>query len=125
MFRRLPTPSSRGQALVETALLLPILLILLLGAIDFGRLFFGFTNLHQAVRIGANYAASHADMTAAEQLRYEELINGDLAELNCALDAPILPPTYTTSDGVPVADPVVGDFASVTLGCDFSPITPL
>jgi hypothetical protein len=125
MFRRPLSRSSRGQALVETALLLPILLILLLGAIDFGRLFFGWTNLHQAVRIGANYAASHADMTADEQLRYDELINGDLAELNCSLDLPILPPTYTTSDGAPVADPAVGDFANVTLGCDFSPITPL
>jgi len=114
-----------GQALVETALLLPILLILLLGAIDFGRVFFGWTNLHQAVRIGANYAAAHEDMTADERLRYEELINGDLAELNCELDTPIPNPTYTTSDGAPVADPAVGDFASVTLACDFSPITPL
>jgi hypothetical protein len=121
----LPKRSHRGQALVETALLLPILLILLLGAIDFGRLFFGFTNLHQAVRIGANYAATHADMTADERLRYVELINGDLAELNCALDTPIPNPTYTTSDGAPVADPALGDFAIVTLRCDFSPITPL
>ena len=77
---------------------LPILLILLLGAIDFGRLFFGWTNLHQAVRIGANYAATHADMTADERLRYEELINGDIGELNCDLDTPIPNPTYTTSD---------------------------
>ena len=117
--------SSAGQALVETALLLPILLILLLGAVDFGRLFFGWTNLHQAVRIGANFAATHADMTADERLRYEELINSDLADLNCALDTPIPNPTYTTSDGAPVADPNLGDFASVTLDCDFSPVTPL
>src|SRR4026209_988558 len=109
MFRRLPTPSSRGQALVETALLLPIILILLLGAIDFGRLFFGWTSLHQAVRIGANFAATHADMTADERLRYEDLINGDLAELNCELDTPIPNPTYTTSAGAPVADPGLGD----------------
>jgi hypothetical protein len=125
MFRRLPRRSYRGQALVETALLLPILLILLLGAIDFGRLFFGWTNLHQAVRIGANYAATHADMTADERLRYEELINGDIGELNCDLDTPIPNPTYTTSAGTPVTDPELGDFANVTLGCDFSPITPL
>ena len=118
-------PRTRGQALVETALLLPIILILLLGAIDFGRLFFGWTSLHQAVRIGANFAATHADMTADERLRYEDLINGDLAELNCELDTPIPNPTYTTSAGAPVADPGLGDFANLTLGCDFSPITPL
>ena len=116
---------SRGQALVETAILLPILLILLLGAIDFGRLFFGYVNLHQAVRIGANYAATHADMTADERLRYEELIDGDLADLNCELGLPIPNPTFTTPDGTPVVDPGLGDFATVTLDCDFSPITPL
>jgi len=123
--RQVSKRSSAGQALVETAILLPILLILLLGAIDFGRLFFGWTNLHQAVRIGANFAATHADMTADDRLRYEVLIDGDLADLNCELDMPIPNPTYTTSDGAPVADPSLGDFASVTLDCDFSPITPL
>ncbi|HWM15243.1 MAG TPA: TadE/TadG family type IV pilus assembly protein [Microbacterium sp.] len=110
---------------METALLLPILLILLLGAIDFGRLFFGYANLHQAVRIGANFAATHAEMDADDRLRYEELIDGDLADLNCELDTPIPNPTYTTSDGTPVVDPELGDFATLTLDCDFSPITPL
>ena len=127
-------PQTRGQALVETALLLPIILILLLGAIDFGRLFFGWANIHQAVRIGANFAATHAGMTPDERTRYEDLVLADVAAINCDLDAngdgvvdgaDVENPVYTTSDGAPVADPIVGDFATVTMECDFSPITPL
>src|SRR5687767_3674896 len=121
--RRLSKRSSPGQALVETALLLPILLILLLGAIDFGRLFFDWINLQQAARIGSNFAATHPDMDTDERDRYEELIAGDLVD-RCEPD-PIPNPTYTTPDGAPVADPVLGDFASLTLTCDFSPVTPL
>jgi len=116
---------SRGQALVETAILLPVLLILLLGAIDFGRAFFGWVNLQQAVRIGANYAATHPNMDATERDRYEALVEGDLVGLNCAIDSVIPNPTYTTPDGTPIAIPTLGDYATVTLDCDFSPITPL
>src|SRR5688572_23423303 len=122
--RALLQPRTRGQALVETALLLPIILILLLGAIDFGRLFFGWTNIHQAVRIGANFAATHADMTEDERDRYVALVLADVAAVNCDLDAnddgavdedDIENPIYTTSDGAPVADPSLGDFATMTM----------
>ena len=43
-----------GQALVEFALLLPILLVLILGAMDLGRVFFVKTVLTNAAREGAN-----------------------------------------------------------------------
>ena len=47
----------RGQALVEFALILPLLVLLLLLAIDFGRVFFGWVALNNAARIAANEAA--------------------------------------------------------------------
>lgn len=119
--------SSIGQALVETAVILPILLILLLGAVDFGRAFFGWVNLHQAVRIGANFAAMTPNMTADERDRYVELIEHDLSGIlsSCEPESPIPNPIYTTSGGTPTATPVLGDYATLTLQCDFSPITPL
>ncbi|MDP4162007.1 MAG: TadE/TadG family type IV pilus assembly protein [Bacillota bacterium] len=47
----------RGQSMVETALLLPVLLLLLAGIIDFGRLMYSYATLHMAaqetVRLGA------------------------------------------------------------------------
>jgi hypothetical protein len=58
-----------AQALMETAILLPILLLLILGAMDFGRLFYTKTVMTNAAREGASYLARnktcklYADMT--------------------------------------------------------------
>jgi Flp pilus assembly protein TadG len=46
-----------GQSLVEFALVLPVLLLLILGAVDFGRLFSTKISLTNAAREGANYLA--------------------------------------------------------------------
>lgn len=47
----------RGQSLVETALVLPILIILMLGVMDLGRAFFVTVALNDAAEEGAVYAA--------------------------------------------------------------------
>src|SRR5665647_1275400 len=44
-----------AQALVEVAIVLPMLLLLVLGALDFGRMFFTKIVLTNAAREGANY----------------------------------------------------------------------
>ena len=49
--------SLSAQALVELALLMPILLLLILGALDFGRMFYTKMVLTNAAREGANYLA--------------------------------------------------------------------
>lgn len=51
--------SLRAQALVEFALLLPILLVLILGAMDLGRVFYVKTILTNAAREGANYLSRY------------------------------------------------------------------
>lgn len=48
---------SKGQALVELALMLPILLLLILGVIEFGRAFYMKNTLTNAVRHAARKAA--------------------------------------------------------------------
>ena len=56
----------RAQALVEFALLLPILLVLILGAMDLGRVFYVKTVLTNAAREGANYLSrNHGDYANA------------------------------------------------------------
>lgn len=57
--RRPSSPRSRGQALVEFALIVPVMLLLLVMAIDFGRLFFSYIQISNAAREGAAYG-SHA-----------------------------------------------------------------
>jgi len=49
--------NSKGQALVEFALLLPVLLLLILGIIEFGRAFYMKNTLTNAVRHSARKAA--------------------------------------------------------------------
>ncbi|MHB8440125.1 MAG: TadE/TadG family type IV pilus assembly protein [Acidimicrobiales bacterium] len=56
-----------GQALVEFAVILPVLLLVLLAAIDFGRLFFLYIGLNDAAREGAAYGANQpADVTGIQ-----------------------------------------------------------
>lgn len=47
----------RGQTLVEFALVLPLLLLTVLGVIEFGRLFYGVNTLQNAARYTADFAS--------------------------------------------------------------------
>jgi len=51
-------PDERGQSLVELALVLPLLLLLVVGIIDFGRAYNNYIIITNAAREGAR-AASH------------------------------------------------------------------
>lgn len=53
--------NSSAQALIEFALVLPILLLLVLGALDFGRMFFMKMALINAAREGANHLSFFPD----------------------------------------------------------------
>lgn len=61
--------TAAGQGVVELAVSLPLLLLLLLGTIDVGRVFFDYVQLRNAVREGAGYGARMPDDTAGIQAR--------------------------------------------------------
>lgn len=48
-----------GQALTEFALVLPVMIILLLIAVDFGRLFFSYVEINNASREAASFAGAN------------------------------------------------------------------
>ena len=137
----LRTRPSRGQALVEFALILPLLALLLVMAIDFGRVFFGRIAIENAARIGADFAAGHAgswegttpvEEALDNQALYRTQIAQDLQALNCELAGD---PTDPIEDRVPEPnfDPDGdgtenfddGSLVRVTLDCEFGLITPL
>jgi len=64
---------SRGQSMVELALILPIVLLVVLGIIEFGRAFFIYTVVSGAAREGARYGITQpkdlAGITAAARSR--------------------------------------------------------
>lgn len=115
--------SGRGQGLVEFAIILPFLMLVLLMAADFGRVFFGWVGLANASRIGASYAAAHPDAwdvpgIPAQRDNYEDQILADANALNCTLPGVIPAPVFPSGTDL-------GDSAQVTLTCQFSLITPL
>ncbi|NMP24434.1 TadE/TadG family type IV pilus assembly protein [Sulfobacillus harzensis] len=56
-----------GQALVEFALVAPLLLILLYGIIQFGLIFYGFITIQQAAKIGVRAASLGESASAVGQ----------------------------------------------------------
>ena len=116
---------SRGQGLAEFALAVPVLMLILLICVDAGRLFYGHIAIHNATRVAANYAASHPDAwpsSATERAEYNAQIVRDTASLNCDLGA--IPDPQFSPNGPPPRSPGDGNTATVTLTCDFYPITP-
>ena len=115
--------SGRGQGLVEFALIVPLLMLLLLLGLDFGRVFFGWVGLTNASRIGASYAAAHPTAwgspgSATERASYNAQILADAEALNCTLPGTLPAPTFAAGTDL-------GDTARVTLTCTFTLITPI
>jgi len=109
--------------MVEFALVFPVILFLTLVAIDFGRIYLGWVNLQQMVRIAASDAADHASAWGTpgdpiEQDLYQRRIARDAEQINCVLPDPI---------PVPQTGGVTALGAHVTVGitCQFSVVTPL
>lgn len=50
---------NRGQELVEFAIMLPLLILLVIGVLDLGRVFFSAITIANAAREGTRYAISH------------------------------------------------------------------
>ena len=124
---------TRGQSLVEFALVLPIMLLLTLTALDFGRVYLGYINLQNMARIAANAAANHPEAwsgagDADAKLAYQNQILGDAVASNCDLPkvagvqtAP--PPTFSDADADGKYE--IGDTAQVSITCQFHVITPV
>lgn len=80
----LAAPAARpGQALVEFALVVPILLLLVLGVIDFGRAWHSYQVITDAAREGARLAAI-ARTPAATIPEVEAVVRDALARRNVA-----------------------------------------
>ena len=123
---------TRGQSLVEFAIVLPIILFLTLIALDFGRVYLGWINLQSMSRIAANLAANNptawSNGDTAVLAKYQNQIRNDAAATNCDLPrvggvttapAPVF--ADTTGNG---STEDIGDTARVALSCTFNVITP-
>jgi Flp pilus assembly protein TadG len=95
----------RGQSFVEFAFIMPFLVFLVLGIIQFGRGFHDYITITDAARVGAREAAVHRT-TACSSATTK--ING----------MGVIPPGSTV--GCTTSGPNVGDQVTVTVTSSFS-----
>jgi hypothetical protein len=90
--RRNPRPSPNpesGVALIEFAFVLPILLVLAMGMLDFGRAFHTKSLLDQAAREGARVAVvTSPDVDIVESRVNAVLASGGIAPTSVTVDGP-------------------------------------
>lgn len=139
-----PRRASRGQSLVEFSLVLPVLLVLVLMAVDFGRAFYAWVTLTNAVRDAANYAGMNPGGSFGMGSTYNSIVLADglqgLRTVCMPLSAsgqpifsaagtqqnPLPAPSFTDGSQDANTTPTdLGDRATVTLSCDFGVITPV
>jgi Flp pilus assembly protein TadG len=86
----------RGVAATELALLLPLLLFLLLGAVDFARLFYAYTTVTNAARNGALWLSDPLASTQSPYATFQQAALADANGLNPALTTSNVTSSTTT-----------------------------
>jgi hypothetical protein len=140
-FRRRDEHRTRGQAMVEFAIILPLLALLMVMSLDFGRVFFGWVGMQNVARVAANFAAVHPDAfdpnipntsPIKQQLiaQYAQEISREAAGLNCSplpVASPVATyvpqPSFADANGNTRYD--VGEQVQVKMWCSFGLLTPL
>lgn len=120
---------SRGQSMVEFALVLPIFLMLTFGTVDLGRAVFYQSLLNNAVRDGARYGTISQD-TNAVQTHVQTALNQFAGQVTtCAAVIYSIPYTLLTTApacaNAGSATPGSYGYVTVTAAMPFAPIVGL
>src|SRR5215813_10191775 len=116
----------RGTQMLELAIALPVLLLLFGAVAEFGRFFYTYTTLTNAVRGGARHACKWekgASWTVPETQRM--VVYGDFSDTS---NGPILPGLTTSNVSVISNGPSVNNIDSVTVkitGYNYQPLFDL
>lgn len=124
---------ARGQSLVELALFLPILALLLIGALDLGRVFFATVQLTNSVREGASFgqtspsAVGSTDAPDPDNITFKvqdesDLIINDSDVIVRCYQGPSITSTTLLAGGT-CSGARSGDIIEVTARYAFRPIT--
>jgi Flp pilus assembly protein TadG len=105
----------RGQALIETALILPVFLLILVGILDFGRLTYSYAHLHMAAQETVRLGGLGEKDTEITTFAHNYVHLGDTTKLQ--VNIVTLPDTDTVRQS--------GDYVKVELRYPYQFITPL
>ena len=114
--------SEKAAALVEFAIVLPILLLIVFGIVDFGRALYTANNLTSAVREGARLASTQIspDATvAAQKTAVSNAVKAYVVAFGGNAGAPTVSETFS---GAP---PNMQSITVSIVNYPFTPITPL
>lgn len=105
-----------GQAMVEFALIVPLLALLAMGVVDLGRVFFTYEALANATREGARYCALHLGDSTGTGRRVRAELGGrvipDLSGTVCPAASAVTtgdPVTVSASATVDLVTPLIGN----------------
>lgn len=107
-----------GQSLVELALILPIIVLLLFGTVEFGRVFYSYITVTSAVREGAREAAvGKTDVEIEARIREAATLSNADTQLQVISITPAegsrttgVPVTVEIVYNMPLIVPLIGDF---------------
>lgn len=130
--RRQPRRRTRGQALVELALILPVMLVLFGSALDLGRLYYSYITINNAAKEGALEAARDTENLA--EFDSTQPCDADTNRVIClVINEAKGSLIEITSDDVSLlcdpdpcpTDPSIGQTVQISVTADFMLITPL
>jgi len=110
-------------------MVVPLILLLLLGAVDLGRAVFAYNTLSQAARAGARTAIVNQDLTAVRAKAIAAAATLGLGTSNVDVCFKTSTTTQTgcasaTVDNCPIATRQIGCMAFVTTRLTYQPMTP-
>lgn len=107
----------RGAAVVETAIVLPLLLLIAVGVADLGRAYYTLASVQEAAQEGVSYAAFHPDdpagaqQASVEAVGFPALVTADVV-VSCPGGDQI---AVTVSYSMALITPVMSQFAGGSL----------
>lgn len=126
--------TDNGQAMVEFALVLPILLLVMFGIIEFGRLFFSYAMVSASSREGARYGEAAEVISAISKPRYLDCAGIRDAAIRIGRFAGITDSSNVEigydnglycDDNPSVSEIHLGDRVVVTTTVTYNPVVPL
>jgi Flp pilus assembly protein TadG len=105
--------SERGAAFVELAVTLPLLVVVVLGTIDFGRVFYTTMELNNAARAGAQYGAQNL-ATASDIAGMNAAATAASPDISPFTVTPSAPTCYCVVPGNPFVNNVACSGTCVT-----------
>ncbi len=112
------TAREHGQAIIEFALVVPVLILIMLGILDLSRMYQTYIVVANASREGARWGATHPADTATIRLRAVQEAQAADSKIVLTISDPVCR-TYPSDAIVACADAANGDKIKVTATATF------